>query len=182
MSVVKITHLKKSMRPPFSAIDQTSPMPPARMLPAMIRARKPLIMIVTWNTSVHNTAFIPPFSQDKLKQFLQNIITNAERCYGFISFGQNVENLNSTGRYCLCSCASFWGKWYSINMHRSNTGFVAHHWQYWIKSALGFVALHHFVGQYLLVATHNFGKYSKSFLGKNVFFFFCRTPFNLAKW
>ena len=60
------SYFQKSILSPDSAIFQTFPRPPSLEEPSMMIARKPAIMTQVWNTSVHSTAFIPPWQFKQL--------------------------------------------------------------------------------------------------------------------
>lgn len=56
----KKPHLNNSKRPPFFAVSQIRPMPPACIDAQMITLKIATNMSNDWNTSVTTTAFIPP--------------------------------------------------------------------------------------------------------------------------
>ena len=68
------SYFQKSILSPDSAIFQTFPRPPSLEEPSMMIARKPAIMTQVWKTSVHSTAFIPPWQLNKA------IIINWQQC------------------------------------------------------------------------------------------------------
>lgn len=84
-----ITYSQKLILPPIWQMLQTLSIPPLSFDPWMITASRPHIITNDWNTSVHSTAFIPPYEKKN------NNSTNNDDNNNVYNNNNNNENINT---------------------------------------------------------------------------------------
>ena len=90
------THFKNISLPPSPLSCHTFCNPPTCIVPTMTIASMPPIITNAWNTSVHTTAFIPPWNGEKYRKWQLYLIVVWALQYSYQSDDSNCQQLWST--------------------------------------------------------------------------------------